>query len=433
VFNRPIAAITIWLLSAAPTAQAGSQLFEVSWRVKALGNEITGGTGDSEFYSAVGIPQGVQCNPLQPRCPFESTPTDGFGNFSRRGLGHSSISTPYCRPWAQFGGATARPAKGGTATTGNGRPYPPLYRNPAFFVGPYGAANYTSCSALSTDGAGGPGRVQAGSPLTGVWVAATTGTGRSGFSFAAAPNDRQAGIRGTRIGDRSAFFPYLYSYTYATLRNDTGVFGPGKGPGSFSIPYKVGPTTTVAKVVVKQGAAKFGGTMRMLGQLTSKAGYWLPPEGGRTLSISSPNWRYEAIGAAAYTSDGVVTRGYLATWYSCGGAGYFTCWVHPGYGPVVSLSGSRFPWTTGSVTVTAVGRGPHKTVHYAKGYDNRTPTGGEGTIQLVSPTLTRWFGFVDFETVGVGILRIKFVPEPRAWAMLIAGGSLLGALYRWRR
>jgi hypothetical protein len=40
---------------------------------------------------------------------------------------------------------------------------------------------------------------------------------------------------------------------------------------------------------------------------------------------------------------------------------------------------------------------------------------------------------VDFETGGVGILRIKFVPEPRVWVMLIAGGSLLGALYRWRR
>jgi hypothetical protein len=392
--------------------------------VKALGNEIAGGTGASQDYSAFGIPQGVQCNAKHPRCPFESTPTDGSGNFSPQGLGIASITTPYCRPWNQFGGATARPAKGGTASTVNGLPYPPLYRNPAFFFGPYGSANSTSCSARSTDGAGGPGRVQVGSPLTGVLVAATAGTGRDGFSFSAALTNHQAGIRGTRVGDRSALYPYLYSYTYATLRNDAGVFGPGQGPGSFSLPYK-SHGKTVAKVVVKQGAAKFGGTMRMLGQLTSKSCYYRA--GG--CSISSLNWRYDAIGAAAYTSNGVVTQGYLA--YN---EPRYCLHIYPPtcYGGTVE--GSRFPWTTGSVTVTAKGRGPHKTVHYAKGYDNRTPTSGYGTIQLVSPTLTRWLQpCCKFETGGIGILRIKFVPEPRVWAMLIAGCSLLGVLYRWRR
>jgi hypothetical protein len=263
-----------------------------------------------------------------------------------------------------------------------------------------------------------------GSPLTGVWDAATTGTGRGGFSFAAAPKNHQAGIRGTRIGDRSALYPYLYSYTYATLRNDAGVFGPGQGPGSFSLPYKVG-AKTVAKVVVKQGAAKFGGTMRMLGQLTTKVCYFRQG----ACSIEHANWRYEAIGAAAHTMDGVVTRGYEATWPS----GY--CYHYPET-PCYDrrVSGSRFPWTTGSVSVTAKGRGPHKTVHYAKGYDNRTPTSGEGTVQLVSPTLTRWLQpCCNFETGGIGVLRIKFVPEPRVGVMLLAGVSCLGVLYRWRR
>ena len=96
------------------------------------------------------------------------------------------------------------------------------------------------------------------------------------------------------------------------------------------------------------------------------------------------------------------------------------------------MSGSRFPWTTGSVTVTAVARGPHKTVHYAHGYDNRTPTGGSGTIQLVSPLLTRFFGYTDYETGGIGVLRIKFIPEPQAWTTLIAGVALLVVGYRLR-
>ena len=79
--------------------------------------------------------------------------------------------------------------------------------------------------------------------------------------------------------------------------------------------------------------------------------------------------------------------------------------------------------------VLRVGRGPHKTVHYAKGYDNRTPTSGEGTIQLVSPTLTRWLQpGANFETGGIGILRIKFIPEPQSWAMLVAGVCALVVL-----
>ncbi len=434
MLNRSIAAVAIYLLSAAPIAQAGSQLFEASWSVKAFGNEITGGVSPSYFYSAIRFPQGVQCNARYPRCPFESTPTDGSGGFSPQGLGHSAITTPYCRPWSQFGGATARPAKGGTATTGNGRPYPPLYRNPAFF-GSYGIANSTSCSRLSTDGGGGQGWVQAGSPLTGVWGAVTTGTGRGGFSFAAAPQNHKAGIRGTRIGDRSGLYsfnykgldPYLYSYTYATLRNDQGVFGPGKGPGSFNIKHTQA-SVTVASINVKQGAAKFGGTMRMLGALTSKICY-LPILGGGTCSINSPNWRYEAIGAAAYTNSGVVIQGYQPQW--CDGLNYLTCFFSP---PPHQLTGSRFPWTTGSVTVTVDSGFFHKTVHYAKGYDNRTPTSGYGTVQLVSPTITHWSDpYVESETGGVAIFRIKFLPEPRAWLMLIAGGSLLSVLYRWRR
>jgi hypothetical protein len=244
-----------------------------------------------------------------------------------------------------------------------------------------------------------------------------------GFGFPAAAASG-SGIQGTRVGSFDAVYPYLYSYTYATLRNDAGVFGPGQGPGSFSLPYKV-DANTVAKVVVKQGAAKFGGTMRMLGQLTSKACYHRA--GG--CSISSPNWRYDAIGAAAYTSNGVVTQGYIATF---GGEYCLQCTACTcPEGRVVS--GSRFPWTTGSVTVTAKGRGPHDTIHYAKGYDNRTPTKGEGTIQLVSPTLTRWLRpGVNFETGGIGVLRIKFLPEPQTWAMLVAGISLLAVVYRIR-
>jgi hypothetical protein len=44
----------------------------------------------------------------------------------------------------------------------------------------------------------------------------------------------------------------------------------------------------------------------------------------------------------------------------------------------------------------------------------------------VTPVLTRWLQpAVNLETAGIGILRIKFVPEPQTWMMLVAGASLL--------
>jgi hypothetical protein len=129
----------------------------------------------------------------------------------------------------------------------------------------------------------------------------------------------------------------------------------------------------------------------------------------------------------------VVTKGHQVIWME---AGYFSCFWYPSMS-CRELVGARFPWTTGSVTVTAVGRGPHKTVHYAHGYDNRNTTtpNGIGTIQLVTPVLTRWLQpCCNFETGGIGILQIKFVPEPQTWMMLVAGASLLcvGARMRGR-
>jgi hypothetical protein len=229
------------------------------------------------------------------------------------------------------------------------------------------------------------------------------------------------------VGEFASHYPYIYSYTYATLRNDQGAFGPGQGPGSFNIKHTLfTPNSNIAASInVKQGKNKFGGTMKMLGAMTTKIGYWLG--GGCGLWVSQYNWRYEAVGAPAkYTSESVITMGAI---YSDYRYVYPLCRAYS----YISASGSRFPWTTGSVTVTAIGRGPHKTVHYAHGYDNRTPTGGNGTIQLVSPLMTRWFGYTDFETGGIGILRIKFVPEPQTWAMLVAGASLLGVGARLRR
>ncbi len=425
-------------ITAATTAQAGNQLFTAEWFTFSFGNERTGGIDPSDSYTGFGIPQGIQCNAVQPRCAFQSTPVSvtpmGATGTAFAPLGGTLDGLyPRCLPWYNWQGmgTNVRPAKGATAVDTKGRPIPPLYRNPAFFTAstPNAQPNATFCSATSTDGAGGKGLVQVGHPVTGKWTAATTGTQKGGFSFIAAPvavTAVTAGIRTTGlVGDFPALYPYVYSYTYATLRNDYGVFGPGSGPGSFNLKYYQG-ALTVASIQVTQGANKFGGTMRMLGALTTKVCYYRA--GG--CSLGRNNWRYDAVGASAMlTMGGLVGEGYSAT--------YKAYYYHTGLmlKSTVNVYGVRFPWTTGMVTLTATGRGPHKTVHYATGYDNRNTTTatGKGTIQLVTPILTRWIQpCCKFETGGVGILRIKFVPEPQTWAMLVAGVSLLGVGYRMR-
>jgi hypothetical protein len=97
----------------------------------------------------------------------------------------------------------------------------------------------------------------------------------------------------------------MYRYTYATLRNRTGFFGPGKGPGDFSVKrgYR-------GRAKVKQGAAKFGGTMTMLGALTSKALLFVDPGVlNYFYALGENNWRYDLIGTSAPTKSGVVTNG----------------------------------------------------------------------------------------------------------------------------
>lgn len=419
-----LVAITAGLAIATP-AGAGTQLFSGSWSVKVLGNERTGGTGESAFYSALAIP-GFQCNPFQPICPFSSTPTDGEGNFNPFG-GYSY----HCAPWYDFGGmgTTQRPAKDMTARTPRLRPLPPLYRNPVFFT-PNGAPRRTRCTATSTGYTlGGKGRAQIGVPITGpIVVSNAAGTTHGGIDFRAAEIGSQLGIRTTGFaGERPGSRIYHYTYTYATLRNGAGFFAPGEGPGSFELRFEEG-AKPVARIRVKQGAAKFGGTMRMLGALTSKIGY----NAGNGPEVGTVDALYDAIGATAPTQYGVVTQGFQTG----GSVMFFNSRLL--FYTTVTIEGSRFPWTTGSVTVTAVGRRSHETVHYAHGYDNRGPvqrvgsnSWQSGTLQLVSPVLTRWMRpGSSYQTAGIAILR--FVPEPHGWLMLAAGASLLGIGYRMR-
>jgi hypothetical protein len=408
----------------ASNSHAANQLYQGSLVVEAFGNDNVGGTLESEFFSVLGIPQGNLCNPLAPRCTVNETP---FKSTMKGGPGTYKVFAPLgtqCTPIGYFGVGT-RPAKGATATSSPASNV--HYRNPYFFTGG-GGPKTTLCTAQSTvNGADATvflsthdpdrGKAMKGAPLTGYQTINLTGTNPAGFTLPTAPPSQfnsalpfGFGMRRTTVGEFNNYPPYVYSYTYGTLRNDYGYFSSGGGPGSFTKLYKQG-NNTVAQVKVQAGGKQFGGVMRMLGQLTVKVCYFRA--GG--CSLGENDWLYDAIGSSQ-------TVLYSAKYYNTALAQTST----------VMVIGERFAWTTGKVTLTAVGRGPHKTIERRKGYDNRTAL-GKGTIQLVSPVLTHWLQpATNFETGGIAILNLKFIPEPSKAMMLVAGLSVLTVLYRMR-
>ena len=172
--------------------------------------------------------------------------------------------------------------------------------------------------------------------------------------------------------------------------------------------------------------------MKLLGSYTTKVCYFYA--GGCGLGYGT--WAYELIGASGYKdskatpiASPVVTASYTTNFS-------FT-YFNTGLGKVYKydIVAQRFPWTTGTVTVQATGRGPHNTFHRREGFDKRVS--GVGTVQLVSPILTQWLaqaaGLPRFETGGVAVLQLKFIPEPSVLTGLVACLSLLAVLSRFRR
>jgi hypothetical protein len=233
------------------------------------------------------------------------------------------------------------------------------------------------------------------------WQTQTTGCGVPGGSF-------------------SAYFPYIYSYTYADLKNAAGSFFGGGGPGNFSYDYK-----GLAKLVVKQGTNRFGGTMKLLGQFYSIGAYYR----NKGLSIGAFGWLFDRVGGGGYYSGTVLTypkTSKLAFTLK------HTVLKQTRTSTVIA---NYVGWTTGTATVTATARGPFPSVMQRKGYDYRTSKGLVGNIQLVSPLLTFWrTPNFNTETASIGIMKLMFyVPEPAKGMMLFAGVSLLGLLYRVNR
>jgi len=296
------------------------------------------------------------------------------------------------------------------------------------FGGQVAAMDTNLGSAPDVPAGCGPASRKAGRPLTGSGVLSTTGTSstthtpanprgftlpKSGLSLVTSGASL---FSTTWIPIPGGVFPFKFEIEYADLRNDAGAFAEDGGPGSFTVSHS-------ARVHVTAGKNQFGGTMNLLGQYHTNRG----DEGGST-SVGATPWNLQYIGAGAQTSAGSVTAG----------LNYYTMISRPYRYPgkfdysARSATASVFPWTTGAVEVTALS-GPQATVLKRTGYDNRSPNGA-GTVQMLSPMLTRWKNSMgDYHTGGIAMMKLRFVPEPNAWLMLVAGICTLRLLYRLGR
>jgi hypothetical protein len=260
--------------------------------------------------------------------------------------------------------------------------------------------------------------LQKGVPLSGSrTVSLNTGLSPPGF-----PIPRSA-IAVTATGSLPPSSPYDFISTSASnVRNDSGFFGPGFGPGkrTFTFPGGGGPN---ARVAISPGANQFGGTMRLLVAMGAKRAHEYQSE----MYVGTGLYSFGALGSEC-----------TITCYLTGAQSVFRPQQYQtvaGKATTAQITTLGFPWTTGVVSVTATG-GPFPTSFRRSGYDNRTAR-GLGAIQLVAPQVVRW-NFPgrsapwDRHTGAIGILRIKFVPEPSGWVVLVTGVGILMVFYRRR-
>jgi hypothetical protein len=209
-------------------------------------------------------------------------------------------------------------------------------------------------------------------PLTGSGQANTTGS----YSLARTPmNPREFTLPAvtssvyaipTTTASRAASSYYPWEVHYAQLGNEDGLFGKNSGDGSFAVNH-----TGAAKRKATQSAGKnqFGGVMRLLGSYRVNRGIL---NSYSTTSVVNENWLLDSIGAGdQYTASGVVTAGrkrITPIVIYTRDSGYLQS-------PYNYVYAEAFKWTTGSVTVTAVGGTTTSTYLQRNGYDNRSKFG----------------------------------------------------------
>ena len=277
----------------------------------------------------------------------------------------------------------------------------------------------------------------AGSPLVGTGVISVSASPGGAIALPASllavklgtfptaystPTFQKKPIGGVPGGSFSYYPPYIYSYSYADLKNAAGNFFAGGGPGNFTHAATAGGVAAGTLTTIN-GGVKYGGTMRLLGQYRTHFAYSNPPGN----SVGTDPWLISWLGNGTVTGGGgVVVKTLMDT-----GTNKHTVLLQTNTNYITA---SAMPWTTGTAKARAT-RGPFFTNFQRSGYDSRTAAGA-GNIQLVSPMLTHWrtpAGGVDYETASIGKMTLTFAPEPTSAMLLVAGVSVLGLVYRGSR
>jgi len=236
-------------------------------------------------------------------------------------------------------------------------------------------------------------------------------------------------FRITTTGFLPTYYPYLQSWTYATVYNAPGTFFAGGGPafGLGSVIHS-GMGQRAGTFIIHEGKNAFGGVMGLLGQIGAKfkavvpgkAGTWTGIGVGGTLPpMGRPQYAtpigYTAMGKTIwqnpFTDTGMFTNnldGAMSTYFA----------IH-----------TATPWTTGSVSLYVLA-GYFQTILHRAGHDTVT-SGGVRNLQLVTPAVVHWLSPGATNHSGhIGILTMQIVPEARSLLLLAAGGGILALLYR---
>jgi hypothetical protein len=228
-------------------------------------------------------------------------------------------------------------------------------------------------------------------------------------------------------GYRVSFPPYAPDFTYATFVNAGGSFFAGGGAAAaMGYANKTGPQGS-GTWRIRAGANAFGGVMAMLGKLGAEGEFTITGKTGTYQGVSSWNL-VPPLGRPLYNT--VIGYGGMGTPLYQNPFSKTDMWYKTTPKGAVKVStilaiGSGTLWTTGQVGAFAKS-GAYYTSMWRTGYDNRTPAGWAGNIQLVTPGLTHWLspGW-NTHTAHIGILKLRLVPEPGRFALLALG---LGAL-----
>jgi hypothetical protein len=381
-------------LGFAMTAQAGPRLYEGSLVIEAFGNDTTDGV-TTPFTTNVPQPvpgAGAHCNTVRFHAKETKTLPTYYNTNTAPGQGNGNYNV------------FTIPSYGGQVSVHHS-----------------GSLSYPEGCGAETLAYGAPLAGQGSIHTTGNASTSRASSNPRGFTLIASD------LYGTEDGGSAAFaFPYFWDKGYADLRNQRGVFCEGCGPGRYdsSPRFSHAGSGGEGRLGVTPGGNKFGGTMKLLGTVYNNTSFLDVYD----LYVYKNTWLFDYVGAGAYASGGAITAPAFGS-----DTNFYIGRTH-GWASTSTVEAFALSWTTGTATITAVG-GPFTTVMARAGFDNRDPH-GSGDIQMVSPMLTRWIfrgGVASYHTGGIGILRLRFVPEPQVWMLLGAGLSLLGILYRVNR